>query len=527
MKRRYLLALAVLALLVSAAPALAAVRGEPNLSVTLADDRIEPNGETHVEFTIQNRGELDFSSDPQLDDRVLTARGVSVEVVGAEGPVEARTDTLALGSIRDGSAVPATVRLFVPRDAAPGDYGVELRIEYRYIEQYDPDSGVIQERRRTFTVDRSVAVESAARFEVSDVETDAAVGDSGAVAFDVTNVGSETVSDARVTLSSENPQVAFDGASQVREQLGGLEPGETRRVTVDADVASGAERRNYSMTAVVDYEDEDGASESSEELSFGLYPEAEQTFGVENVRSTLRVGEDGEIVGVFVNEGDAAAENVVLRVASGTPNVEVREPEVALGTVEPGERVEFTFDADVSSNAREGDRQLTLVASYRNRADERRESDDLDAQVAVGPKRDEFGVSGVNATLEQGESGRLELRVRNNLDGTVTDVSAKLFTDPPLGSGDDEAFVAELEPGESTVLVFGLNVGDGALVKTYPAEVDFRYETADGETRISDTYNVPIDVREREGNGGTLPLLGGAAIVLLLAVGGVLYVRRT
>lgn len=311
MRRRFLIAFGVLLLLVSAAPALAAVRGEPNLSVTVADDALTPGAESTVTFDVTNRGDLDYTRNPSLDEKVLTARGVTVSVTGADDALDVRTDTLALGSIRDGSLARAPVDVFVGEDVEPGDYEVELTIEYDYITQYVPSEGVVQERSEELTVSETVSVEPEPRFEITDVESGANVGDSGPVTFNVTNTGDEPVSNARLTLTSENPSVTFAGAATVREQIGTLEPGETRTVTVDADVAAGAERRNYSLSARLDYDDVDGASARSEELTFGFVPAAEQEFAVTDVESTLRVGEDGAVRGVFHNTGEATARNVV------------------------------------------------------------------------------------------------------------------------------------------------------------------------------------------------------------------------
>jgi hypothetical protein len=526
MRRRFLLAFGVLCLLVTAAPALAAVRGEPNLTVTTADDRLTPGAESTVTFDITNRGQLDYTRNPSLDEKVLTARGVTLTVTGADDDLDVRTDTLALGSIRDGGVARAPVDVFVGEDVEPGEYGVELTVEYDYIAQYVPEDGVVQERSEEFSVSRTLTVEPEPRFEVETVDAAANVGDSGPVTVNVTNTGDEPVSNARLTLTSENPSVTFAGAATVREQLGTLAPGETRTVTVDADVAEGAQQRNYSLSAQVDYEDPEGADARSEELTFGFVPDAAQEFAVTDVESTLRVGEDGTVSGVFHNTGETTASNVVLRLETDNPNVDVLEPEVALGDVAPGERVAFAFEADVSSSAAAGDRQFTLRATYRNGDGDKRQSDPLDAMVTVGEERDEFAVRGVDVTFEQGASDTLEVEITHNLEEPVSDIEAKLFTDAPLSSSDDEAFVAELGAGESTTVVFGLGVGENAIPKTYPAQVDFRYETASGDTRISDTYSVPVQVEPAESNGLPIPLIGGAGLLLLLIGAGLLYLRR-
>ena len=64
---------------VLALPATAGVKGSPDLSVTVADDRLDPGDATDVQLSIQNRGELNYSSSSQIDGRATTARGVTVQ----------------------------------------------------------------------------------------------------------------------------------------------------------------------------------------------------------------------------------------------------------------------------------------------------------------------------------------------------------------------------------------------------------------------------------------------------------------
>jgi hypothetical protein len=116
------------------------------------------------------------------------------------------------------------------------------------------------------------------------------------------------------------------------------------------------------------------------------------------------------------------------------------------------------------------------------------------------------------------------MTIENTANEPLTDISAKLFADSPISADDDEAFVSELGPGETTTITFSISAEGGALDKTYPLSLDFQYEEPDGDTPVSDTYRVPVEVTTESGGGG-LPLLpiGAAVLVVLLGVGG--YVR--
>jgi len=94
-----------------------------------------------------------------------------------------------------------------------------------------------------------------------------------------------------------------------------------------------------------------------------------------------------------------------------------------------------------------------------------------------------------------------------------------VFTDSPLGSDDDEAFVSSLEPGESETLVFDLSADSGATAKSYSFSMDFRYDDERGDTKISETYRIPVQVTENEEDSNVVVLLAAALVVALIALG--------
>jgi len=183
-----------------------------------------------------------------------------------------------------------------------------------------------------------------------------------------------------------------------------------------------------------------------------------------------------------------------------------------------------TFGVDASDSAEAGPRQFDFTASYRDDNGDRRESDTLEIRAPVEGEIDEFEIDTNGTAVRAGQSTVIELTVENAGDERLTDISAKLFADSPISANDDEAFVAALSPGESTTLTFSISAGGGALDKTYPLSLDFRYEEPDGDTPISDTYRVPVQVTTDDGGGGgLLGILGAVGLLSLLAIGG--YVR--
>jgi hypothetical protein len=517
----------------SAGTAVASTEGSPDLSVHLPDNRVGPGEQTTLDLVLLNGGTIEDGGPPNEEARVTTARDVTVEVSAGDAPLEIKTDTQPVGNVPEGRVGPVQFAISVDESAEPGRYEVPVTVSYRYTSQTvsRASTGTVlaPHECEEETIERTVTivVEERARFETVDASTDAAVGESGTVSLTLENVGAAAAAEARVALESEDGVLTFDRSPTARVFVGDWAPGERRTVTVEGQFAARSGVRPVPVSATVMFRDDDGVSAVSDPVIFGITPR-EQSFALEDVTSTLAVGDKGTLQGVVRNTGESVVRNAVVALETESTNVVPVETEFAIGDLGPDETATFAFNAEVTDSADAGPRQLSVTVRYRDTNDEVRRSDSLDARVDVGPRSDRFAVEPVSATFAPGESGVLELRVTNDGDEPVTDVSAKLFADDPLASSDDEAFIDELGPGESTTILFGLaTAGDAIERKVYPVSMDFQYEDADGDTRLSDSYDVPVRVVERQGSdGSTLPILGGVAIALLAVLGGVWYWRR-
>ncbi|WP_284013451.1 COG1361 S-layer family protein [Halobaculum litoreum] len=483
---------------------------DPRFETDVSEPVVTPG--TTQQLTIELTNEA-----ADYDDSVEPAYDVRATVQDASG-IEVLSGTREIGRMGNGATRAVTVSIDVPADIAGGTHRIPVLVEYR--DEDDRDEVVSR------TVYATVRVQDRARFAVESVEAAAPVGGSGAVDVTIRNVGEEPATNAVLAFQSANSDLTFGQSATARRFVGGLAPNETRTVTVDATLSETAETREYAVDATVEYETVDGASAASRTLSFGVTPLPEQTFDVEGLESTLRVGEEGQLTGTVTNTGEQTVTNAVVLFETSNPNVSPLEPEVAIGSLEPGASAEFAFDIEVSDAAEAGPRQFTLRVQYRDPEGTQRTGDPIDAPAAVAEERDEFAVSVVNGSLEAGGGGTLTLEVTNNRETAVREVSAKLFLDAPLSSSDDEGYIDELAPGETKEVTFDLSMAGSAIVgKKYPASVDFRYETSEGDTLISDTYRVPVRAIAASGGGFPLGLIGVVALVVVGLVGAV-YVRR-
>lgn len=509
-KRSLAVALALGLVISAAGPGVVAALDDPRFEVYVPEPELVPGQTTQLSVEVVNDA-------AHVDEEVRTARNVKA-TLHSETPIEVKSGTQLVGDLPDGQNQPVGFSVQVPDTVENGTYRLTLELVYEY------DDG----QRDTARLPVTVRVQDQARFVVVQSSSDVPVGDSGPVRVVMRNVGTESVSDATVTLRSQSTDVSFGGSPSASQYVGSWSAGQYRAFEFEARVVGGAEQRQYALAATVDYEDSTGTPGASNSLSLGLTPAPEQSFSLTNVSADLRVGEEGAIEATLVNEGPQTARDLLLESTSARGTVEFLETEYAVGDLGTNESARIRFPVEISEDAEPVPRRFTFVAEYQNRNDETRKSDRLTARLDVAPYRDRFSVEPKNATVTAGSTGPYTLVVTNNGDDAVTAVEAKAFVDDPLTLSDDEAFVQELGPGESDEITFGVGTSGSALTKNYPLSVDFQYETPDGDSHLSDTHTVPVSVQPRpEQSGPPTTLVGvGVLVAVVVLVGGALWYRR-
>jgi len=526
MKRRTQIALVLVATLLIPSVAMAAVTGSPDLSAHLSDNRVTPGEEATLGIVIQNTGELNSSGSSTLNSEVTTARGVTVDVNDGKAPISVNTATQAIGNVPEGATDPIEFQIDVEQDAEPGTYRVPVDVEYEYysaISENGNSRNADTEDERFYV---TLEVRDEARFEVVNVSSGARVGETGTVALTVENTGSEAAIVGDLTVTADNTATTFQESESAVRYFENWSVDERRTLTYRLNTGGSADSASYSFQLSGEYEGPDGQTRTSETERFGITPHPEQSFAIEGVESTLRVGDEGHLRGQVENTANTTVENVVIEWVSEQQNVSPSETEYAVGTLGPGESTEIDFEVEISDGAGSGPRQVTFVADYRDSDGDAQRSDEIDVQAAVEPSADEFEVEVTNASLEAGSGSQITLQLTNAGEQELTDISAQVFASSPISTTDSESFVSSLGPGESTELTFGVAAASGALEKQYPLSLDFQYEEPDGDTSISDSYRFAVDVAQPEESGGSpLPLIVVGLVVVALVVGYLRYYR--
>jgi len=499
------------------------IRGAPVLDLFLSQRTVPSGAESSVTVDILNTGEMDFGND--LDPRVTTARGLTLEVDDDDVPVSVGDGETAVGDVRtDASPVSVPLDVTVPDDVPDGEYEVEVTARYRYTSEVIPEFNSHNDRRGIDRFDVTIVVDDGARFAILDTDTDAQVGGGGDVTVTMENVGDEIARDAVVTGSTTGTEaVIADGSGE--SFVGDWEPGENRTVTFDSTVTSAFGDGAYALSTTVDYRDRDGIESASPSSRAGVVPIPEQSFALDDVEGTLEVGYSGTVSGTLTNEGPLDVDDAVVVADSGSNRVSLGETRYALPEVPAGDSVEFAFDADVSGNADPGPRQFRFTTEYTSgdatiAVDETR-------RVEVAPRQPEFSLVADDPTIPAGETRRITFEITNQRPETLSSINAGLYADSPLTAVNDDAFVSELAPGESTEIWFEVAAAQDASVENHPIELDFRYDDERGNDRISDITQVAIEVTEPTDDGGlpTTVLVVGLLVVVASA-GAVVWYRR-
>ena len=553
-KAGVVLAALILVGLVSGA-AYAQATGSPEFEVYASENVVEPGEETTVPITFENEGQVTEEGDEAEEAAVTEARGVTAELDSGDAPISVDSGEAQIGSVPQEQTTTESFDVTVDGDATPGTYELPVEFTYTYTPEVDGDEEA-DEVTETTTETVEIEIDESSRFEIESATSDANVGDSGDSTLDITNTGPDDASEAVVTLSA--PDGTLDIPSQSTDiYIGDWDAGETQAIDFTTELSDDALAQEYTIEATVDYVDESGNDQTSPALRTGLPTGEQQDFSVNNVQSDLWVGEDGAVTAEITNEGPNQADNVVLLLEDGGDeqldilgdlggegpsvglgeNVESQETQYAVGNLDAGESAQFEFPLAVSSEADAGPREAEVTTRYRTPAGDVQTSDPFDMSVEIADERDIFTVGSSDldadvetddtvvddeeeageATFESGETDTMAIEVTNDYDQTLTNVRAQTFTDDPLSIDDDEVFIPEIEPGETEVLQFDLEVEEEADPQSYPVEIDFQYDDEDDTDQLSDTYQVPVTVGEPADDGLLWVTVIVVGLIVLLA----------
>lgn len=460
-------------------PGIAVATEDPRFETTVSEQYVTPGQTESLSVTVLNDAE-------DADDEVEKATNVNVRLLEGATPFTVTSGSRNLGTLRDGVPTQTAFMIDVPQDVDSGTYTLPVRITY----EYDGDE------RETSTRHIEVTVSDRARFDIIETKSDVNVKSDGQMSVTVENIGSEAATDATLQMESRTQSIAFEGSQSGIRSLGALEPGEHRTLHYSVTAREVAEPDQYPVTGTVKYDNSDGARQPSKPLASTVSVTREQSFTVNKTVADLRVDRDGTVTVSVKNTGPRSIQNGNVILETGGRSLHPTQTEVAVGDLDPGESASATYEIAVDEDTTPTDRQLTVHFDYEDLDGDRQRADPKTVRVGVTPEQPVYDVERVDTTVAAGDTREITIQVTNTDSVTVSSLNAKAYTDAPISIPDDSAFVSELEPGESTTVSFQVSAPGTALVKDYPISLDFQYDEPDGDTKLTDAYDVPVTVVE-------------------------------
>ncbi len=139
-------------------------------------------------------------------------------------------------------------------------------------------------------------------------------------------------------------------------------------------------------------------------------------------------------------------------------------------------------------------------------------------------KEADFVITGVDADLKVGQGGGIvEVAYKNIGEDPTNEAVARLSVFNPFSSSDDQAYIGTLGPDEERTVRFKIDVDDDATPKPYGINSEIKYKDVRGDTVISESMKIPVDVVPA---ARSYTLLLVVILILLVAAGARIYTKR-
>jgi hypothetical protein len=114
----------------------------------------------------------------------------------------------------------------------------------------------------------------------------------------------------------------------------------------------------------------------------------------------------------------------------------------------------------------------------------------------------------------------IAVEYRNTGDAPVYNAQARISAVDPFASNDNTAFLGDMKPSESATALFDIRVDSAAVPEEYALDSEVRYRDELGNSQISDTIRVPVQVGAGSGNPYAQPL---ALLLIIIGITGAGY----
>jgi hypothetical protein len=360
------------------APVLASVAGKPNLEGTVVGSQELTVGQVGTfQIMVQNIGT--FSGDVEDPaDQVMalgyitatgvalvppctTAVGVTANLTSGSSSIEVVSGAASIGTLPRGMSTtqPITFQLYIHKDAQPGTYKLDLKLEYQYLSdvdwlnpggaspQFDFHWGSrVQQEQISITVVGTY-------FSAVITQTEGVrAGVTGIITVDIQNSGA---SEAYGVTAEIAPGTSISPVGPA-SFLGDVAGNSSVTTQLKMSVSKEAIAKDSSVGILVKYKDNRDVPRQSL-LTVGVMVKGELNFEVQTIRveGRLTPGSERVITIPIVNAGDYEAKDAVAKInivnPFATAPFSTTDDTAYIGTLQPGESGLAKFRISVDADA--------------------------------------------------------------------------------------------------------------------------------------------------------------------------------
>jgi hypothetical protein len=361
------------------APVLASVAGKPNLEVTVVGSQELLVGQIGTfQIMIQNIGT--FSGDVEDPaDQVMalgylltapgvalvppctTAVGVTANLTSRSSSIEVVSGAASIGTLSRGMSTtqPLTFQLYIHKDAQPGTYKLDLKLEYQYLSDVDwlnpggsPPQFDFHWGSRVQQVQISITVVGT-YFSALVTQTEGVrAGVTGIITVDIQNSGASEAYGVTAEIAPGTSISPIGPASFLGDVAGNSSVTTQLKVSVSKEAIA----KSSPVGILVKYKDERDMPRQSL-LTVGVMVEGELNFEVQTIQvdGSLTPGSEKVITIPIVNASDYEAKDAVAKInivnPFATAPFSTTDDTAYIGTLQPGESGLAKFRISVDADA--------------------------------------------------------------------------------------------------------------------------------------------------------------------------------
>jgi hypothetical protein len=293
---------------------------------------------------------------------------VSVTNVGTELAREASVDLssansdLSFGGVTSAESFVGT---WAPGETKTVEYPINLASDAELrdytltgVVTYTDTDGIVRTSNELRT---SVRPRPEQSFSLSGVSSTLRVNFEGTVEGTVTNDGPAPISDAVVVFQ---PASANFDAGETEFAIPDLAAGESADFAFDVEVSSAADPGARQLSFLVQYENGDGDTRTSDPLTARIQVDAERDpFTIEASESTLTAGDSGRLTLTVTNAEDETLSDISAKLFVDDP-ISSSDDEAFIDALEPGESREITFQISTGGSTFAKDYPVSVDFEY-------------------------------------------------------------------------------------------------------------------------------------------------------------------